>query len=361
MKKQLPARRVLLSLFLVLSVLAGCSNGAVTLKQECLSDADCAEGGHCIKRTCLLITPLGTFCEKDENCLGGICEDYKCAAPQCNHDSGCPNGTCESNRCIPPQCKVDGDCSDGICEGNKCVAPKCDASNPCAEGACEGGRCVTKCETEQECPGEQVCSKGVCKAVVCPSACLVARDKVCVKGDVDPAVGRCEDVNCGDTPCPLGQRCVSAGNPADPFEGECRAGCSIPQNDPDYCVLNSLGICLGVISQDPQTIGTCEAGCLKNGDCDAWEACTGASVQKLIIGTCKNKVPDAGSGKCRTHQDCPVWEKCVNPVQATLTFGDCEAVTVGVGQCREDNDCADPTPNCNGVKPDERIPGTCQA
>jgi len=367
------------SLGLFAALWAACGSGAIYVELECKDDSGCPSEQSCVHYRCVLDkTVTVTTCEKNDDCPG--------------------DDICEGGKCTRLQCKDDGDCSDGICEGNKCVAPKCDASNPCAEGACEGGRCETKCDAERKCPGDEVCSKGVCKPITCTPTC--SRAQACVSaGDLEnPAKGKCVDVVCDNVCDSVTERCVSANNPDNRLEGECRPQCTILSGStPNLCnpmtgVVTDVGICVSIGIQGTPQDGTCEvvkcaatckartevcmsAGkpnsptegrcmpteCNGGAGCAKTHACvTAYNLSNPILGTCQLvKCEAGGNSLCNAHTEACVFNSAAtDPIVGKCTRVECDDCEMRTHACVVDPGATDPlegqclavtcAPNCGG-------------
>jgi hypothetical protein len=155
---------------------------------QCLTSADCARGGPCVKQQCMASTCADGKRDGDEtdvDCGGGCgpCVDGRV----CAVDQDCASDDCDALErvCLPASCidqKRDGDETDVDCGGTVCagcyIGLKCLLDRDCATG---------KCGPTGQCGG---------------NACADRRQDG-AESDID-----CGGIDC--PPCRVGQMCVSS-------------------------------------------------------------------------------------------------------------------------------------------------------
>lgn len=142
-------------------------------------------------------------CERNTDCLTGICDRGTCVDPQCQGvdclaGQGCYRGDCWSG------CRVQTDCpsAEERCVGGACLPLSCDGVS-CDQEAeiCYLGGCYEPCETAATCPqADAQCLQGACVAPDCSDGIQSGAET-----DVD-----CGGPLCGG--CDVGQRCLGDGD-----------------------------------------------------------------------------------------------------------------------------------------------------
>ncbi len=216
---------------------------------SCSDDADCGDGEVCLwsSDSCGAPQPDGSSCQRDEECVSGLCNgDDQCASPaaigdpcrsfsnDCGFAAYCADGVCAEladpgEACEGIQsCKLPFLCQDGRCRLPDLTCEPASAGEQCAlfrvcddESWCDlvgGIVCRPRFERGEECtpslvPGIQVCAVG--------SQCLAG----------DDGVSRClaqgaEGEPCGEAGCVDGTYCEggtcvagAVGQECDPFSG----------------------------------------------------------------------------------------------------------------------------------------------
>ncbi len=140
------------------------------IDHSCKVDGDCCSGTFCRNDTyapwtCVAPTTNGSFCERDNQCQSGICQDYNCVAKSCvavgtscKQDNDCCSGNfcdntggygsfaCTAPRPLGGYCHSDAQCQSGTCEDYACIAASCtQASSVCKQDSdcCAGLYCQT--------------------------------------------------------------------------------------------------------------------------------------------------------------------------------------------------------------------------
>jgi hypothetical protein len=269
-----------------------------------------------------------------EHCTNGVEDggetDLNCGGPDC---APCNNGD---------DCNVYGDCVSGFCDNGTC-AP-CGDSFDCAgtQNHCDTGVCVPDVANGEPCNYDTWCLGGICQDDddVCCNAECTANCESCLEVQTGAPDGTCAPVLSGPGDCPpvgclgsgsevlvagscngsstdcSGEQVVSCGAyDCDPGTDHCRTSCNVSSEcaGPYYC--NSADDCV------PEK-GDGEA-CASSDECDSNECRDQVCCDNSCGGLCRSCLGSKTGG-----QD-----------------GNCGFVTAGTDP---DNECADPTPNCNG-------------
>jgi hypothetical protein len=142
---------------------------------SCANSADCQRGLNCISGTCQGgMLRLGDLCQKDEECLDGVCTQVGYCAQSCRDSGNCtePNAAC-------------GEVVEGV---GACIGTRNPLGDSCSSASdCLGQQCLVDGERAPVC--SRVCSAG---EVACPSGwgCAeVEGTSVCVTPLVDSGCG----------------------------------------------------------------------------------------------------------------------------------------------------------------------------
>ena len=188
---------VLFGQFSLVGMFAGCTTNGDPMPDAC-QNADCADGQECAViddiATCLTPCETAADCEDDgDACTIEICdaETSACAreAMACEDGRFCTGGVCV-------ECGTSQDCDNGLF---------CDGEETCNNGACENGpppcasdteTCdednnlclmIPECSNDDDCTDEDLCTLESCVEGTCASAALdCIPDFFC-----DPATGSC--------------------------------------------------------------------------------------------------------------------------------------------------------------------------
>ena len=205
------------------------------LGEPCTDGTECASG-FCKESICSL-------CEQDNDCAGEmLCEEdpdlgyYTCQGGDgelgdpCTDGTECASGFCKEEVCS--ECEEDSDCDGALtCEENTdlgyyiCLGGTgglgtiCTESADCASGYCYetdvGPDLCSECETQDDCPGEQVCRMNLGETYATCQDTGGLGDPCTDGGDcesgycyerpmVDDVCSECET----NTDCPTNQVCV---------------------------------------------------------------------------------------------------------------------------------------------------------
>lgn len=159
---------------------------------ECLFNAQCAEGSHCVENECVVPTTCFASEECDEEnpvcntiigeCVGCVSdtdctEEEVCQVGRCTEVTRCVNTldcaegeVCERSLGYCVQCVGDADCGEeSACVENSCIL-RCDSDNDCRAGnlLCDAvaGHCV-ECVEHADCPDVYNCRSGRCVVDEC--------------------------------------------------------------------------------------------------------------------------------------------------------------------------------------------------
>ncbi len=165
----------------------GCADNFTTVRcvnnrcLECGIDDHCEAGETCSRGTCTQICQVTEDCDgfreacleglctdveciNDDNCFGGVCENFNCI--DCRVAQDCPANSCNGGPCLCVEntcvgCEVDADCGEGnFCIENGCRDCRDDAD--CGEGTvCGDGFCV-ECREDAECGEDGRCVSNQC-------------------------------------------------------------------------------------------------------------------------------------------------------------------------------------------------------
>ena len=120
---------------------------------QCSVDADCGAGKYCRTGACATQEPVGTACDRDEQCASGHCidsacveclEDTECGGTQKCEDYACadiicPEGDIVDRGCVPYECTEDANCAETQeCVSNKCIGLACPEGQVARAHACVG-------------------------------------------------------------------------------------------------------------------------------------------------------------------------------------------------------------------------------
>jgi len=164
----------------------GCDNTFLDLSQECVSDADCADGDPCtvdicgIDRTCVMVPSDNPACEPPSDCVPTDCV-FECQA------EGMSTGVCSGDMCVclpTTECETSADCDDG----DDCTVDLCEVGGICRHVPSDDPACAPpECVTSDDCGFRD-------------SECIISR---CVMNHC-LLVGRDDDVDghqlCGSSP-----------------------------------------------------------------------------------------------------------------------------------------------------------------
>jgi hypothetical protein len=146
--------------------------GASACLDDCSENGadDCVATHYCDDAdACVLLEPLGSACDDDEECVSGECDDDVCCMTDCDDDCAqCGVG----GMCAPlapltpaPACELDACDDDGTCLvcGEDVVSPgavspgadACAGAGTCAI-SCVGGTCTITCATNNACVGSTI-------------------------------------------------------------------------------------------------------------------------------------------------------------------------------------------------------------
>lgn len=179
-----------------------CDSGGTLCDGACATDPDaCASGEYCSAGVCVNLIPSGSTCADDSQCNSGNCVDGYCCSSACDSQcaacdvpgsegtctpvEGTPHGAraaCEGSGSCAARC--DGEdvtecsfpgaaraCGAAVCESGVETAPSaCDGEGRCARGEqtacesllCDGTECSNTCQTDEDCPGNELCDGGAC-------------------------------------------------------------------------------------------------------------------------------------------------------------------------------------------------------
>jgi len=191
----------------------------------CPCDADldpCSDGTQCVEGLCLEGCNNTFECADEMVCANGLCVEG------CDDATLCESAymICENGVCVVdpqnPECDVQADCDPQICEGGLCVDP-CDQNDDCAPGElCNGGAgtCfpdpspAPMCDDATTCPGlGQMCwEDGFCRypcSAVAECKLIDARFDHCSAGVCKTDLELNPECDL-DTPCPVGEDCISS-------------------------------------------------------------------------------------------------------------------------------------------------------
>lgn len=171
----------------------------------------CGEGGRCGKQLACSGADGGVClgeagfekCERNEQCLTGLCKDGSCTAVP-------PGGKCTADGTCPAEQKCVQVASDRFC----LLVPeqKCERDLDCSSLYCKDGTCARddgKCDTSADCKAPSQCTPT--KVCLLPDGSACTQGLVCMSGFC-PA-GTCTQLpQPGCPPCPAGTTC---------FGGQC--------------------------------------------------------------------------------------------------------------------------------------------
>ncbi|HZS39530.1 MAG TPA: kelch repeat-containing protein [Polyangia bacterium] len=334
--------------------------------------------------------PNGNTCQRNAECLSGLCANGVCCNSACNDGCDACNvsgsvGTCALlpqgnggscgayvcdgvNPSCPTSCSFDGDCaandycSGGVCAPKIAVGGSCGSAGSCQSGfcvsgvccstACNGGGC-NRCDlTRGTCTiapsgnsGNPSCAPYACNGIAasCPTTCSsdanCSSGNYCVTNACTPKLangGACTQARqCSSGFCVDGVCCNSACN------GQCQA-CNLPANS---------GVCSPVTGAPVAPRGACAGdGSACNGSCDGANV-SSCSYPNAATGcraaTCSNGVATAAAS-CNGSGSCPA------PVTTN-----CGAYVCGATACKTfclaTSDCI-AADYCNGTACAPRVP-----
>jgi hypothetical protein len=360
---------------------ASCGDG---VKNGLETDKDCG-GGQCPP------CDVGGDCKAGSDCTSGVCNPGgKCEMPKCN--DGVQNGTetdvdCGQdcpNQCGPGQgCNANPDCTGDNCTGvNGTCVPTCtdkvlnngESDVDCGGNNCNGcglgkecagmdGNCLSNfCDANSKCAQKDpngsmcasaaTCDSGNCTDMVC---CGSPCQGMCRACNLMGTVGACTNIPAGQDPnseCGAGQACngnggcdklngQACGNGNECLTNNCIDGVCCATTCNGLCkscnVAGSAGTCTNIVAgQDPANECTGATSCDGNGAC-----------LKLTNGTACGVAGECQSGNCIDGVCCDM--ACGGLCKACNvagSVGTCSNVPTGTDPA---NECADPTPNCNGM------------
>lgn len=190
---------------------------ACVADQDCRADYYCATINQGKAKACLPrgSQPLGTPCETDVQCQGGICHPFpkgQYCTQRCNSNNPCPAGF---------DCKIQNtdDPNSTLCEET------CLKDNDCPTGyKCESQRCVIPDNTTERAIGEACSLNKQCQS------------GLCLSGTGQPLQGACSKYCSSQIPCPEGSTCTDLGSAGKLCLKSCESNSQCTRSS-DFCYL----------------------------------------------------------------------------------------------------------------------------
>lgn len=386
----------------------------------CCGRPSCPSGQVCSVKEfpgqCHTPDPNGKPCTDPSQCQSNACVDGACCSTQT-----CPDGQfCNSGQCGPPSdpgvpCTDGSQCTTGFCVDNFCCSSitcpnsqRCDVpgsegtcttpsapGTPCTDpGQCQSGNCTDGvCCLSASCPTGQVCNApgnpGVCTQAPTRTPTPTQTPTPQPTGAACAAGAECQSGNCvnnvccGSSSCPTGQRCDITGSSGvcTPRKGigdqcgkdsDCVTDNCDPNTSPAVCAAaktatptptqtpkdpgapcsNSIQCPDGyVCSTDERvccTSSSCPSGqsCRLTGDCETPPTATPTLTPKQGPGQqCDPSNPDVcASGLFCTNDVCCDEQNCPDPSRCDIfqSEGTCAPQLQQGDPCAKNTDCEDP-------------------
>lgn len=277
----------------------------------------CDGQGHCIEIT--------------QNCGLNICRDGACLtfcqiSNDCVGEAYCDNGTCREDRASGQTCAEGPQCLSGHCVGGICCQQACSAP--------DGG--TPTCSPDGQtcgftCPGGSSCGDGCCPDGRTCCTSLDGQSHTCCRPD-----GECVNGACTNTCLAFAQSCEFSDDPCCPEDG---TRCFLDSTANQTCCRDVGGACY---SSDPGHIEGGSGCCFQTypgTQHPLHVGCATATGEVTGPGICGGKGAWCGDGAaCASGVCCGTFPAlCCGEGEACAADGTCKRTS---GPCTGPNDCA---------------------